>query len=1146
MASIDKIQVQGTGYDIIAASAKAYDSTFTGTDSIKSALDAKENKNNKITAWQNTPDNTHYPSEKLVNDELKNRVFIYRGLSEIDSSYTWRNTYPWQVYNAMKDNSIAYLILQEGDTTTADSRWGFSGLSITYDLIIIMRPTGAFRTIAFAYPNGGGEAFYMVVKRNATDTCTWRKLLHSGSVTSSYSSTGTAPVNGTAIAAALGTLDVSSVGGDGKYIKSISETNGKISATAETMDTTPTVGSNKAVASSGIATALDGKVPSGRKVNGKALSADITLNAANVSAIATSARAAANGVASLDANGKVPTGQLPALQSLTAGTDLKIANSIISVNTNGTVGNSADMPFVAGSATYAAGVGAAAFGWDTVADGDFAFAEGDRTTAYYLGHAEGQFTIANGQASHAEGYDTSADGFYSHTEGYETKTLDGSYATHAEGIETIADSSGSHAEGYATCAAGENSHAEGAGTRADGYCSHAEGFATTVSGEGSHAEGYATSAAGDNSHAEGGGTIASGNNSHAEGHYTSALNKFSHTEGYNTTTEYDSECSAAHAEGYDTKSVGNATHSEGISSRAAGTATHAEGGRTHAAGYASHAEGYATSALDNNAHAEGNYTVAYSFNSHAEGDHTSAVGENSHAEGSGTSAVGNISHAAGAATTASGVCSHSEGEKTLAVGDYSFALGYVNKAIDGSGNFVGGKWSTNSYNDYGFVYGEGNRSDNSVYNTFAAPVVKEYKNSDLILGEYYKDFNSVVVGKWCTANGGIAIGRCAYAYNGPFDEYNITYNLISTANNDCGIIPTQSWFNSLATMNPNSFGYQSANLQRESQQWPAIAIGAGTQSYFGGAVAIGLKGQAFGPQSFVACKGNYSWLEGQTVIGTWNDASEHVTNPIFVIGNGTGYFNSAIGHFSSCTRSTCFEIGKNGDVWTSGNITITNTADISTGTTANVPFSIGGLNSEHLEMDRNEIIVKAGSATTGTLYLQAEGGIVAAPTITGTSAKYTNISATTLYGGVSTVNDDFDYNVTFYSTGSHKHWYNTAFLYNTNTKTLKVPNVSATTIRGSDGVYGRFNVNTGNFADGWWPPVFINESNSGLYSPSTANIAICPAQGKISATNRPMGRDSDYMLTVYSDIMDGPILSGRNHIYLARPGVKVSAMDMFI
>lgn len=59
---------------------------------------------------------------------------------------------------------------------------------------------------------------------------------------------------------AISGLDVSSVGGSGKYISAISEVDGKISATATTMDTTPTASSQKAVTSGGVKTALDGKV----------------------------------------------------------------------------------------------------------------------------------------------------------------------------------------------------------------------------------------------------------------------------------------------------------------------------------------------------------------------------------------------------------------------------------------------------------------------------------------------------------------------------------------------------------------------------------------------------------------------------------------------------------------------------------------------------------------------------------------------------------------------------------------------------------------------------------------------------------------------------------------------------------------------
>lgn len=55
-------------------------------------------------------------------------------------------------------------------------------------------------------------------------------------------------------------LDVASVGGTGKYISAISEADGKISATAETMDEVPTQDSNKPVKSGGVFNAIDDSV----------------------------------------------------------------------------------------------------------------------------------------------------------------------------------------------------------------------------------------------------------------------------------------------------------------------------------------------------------------------------------------------------------------------------------------------------------------------------------------------------------------------------------------------------------------------------------------------------------------------------------------------------------------------------------------------------------------------------------------------------------------------------------------------------------------------------------------------------------------------------------------------------------------------
>lgn len=60
-----------------------------------------------------------------------------------------------------------------------------------------------------------------------------------------------------------------------------------------------------------VKSALDTKVPTSRKINGKALTADITLTASDVSAIPASEKGAAGGVAELDANGKILTSMLP-------------------------------------------------------------------------------------------------------------------------------------------------------------------------------------------------------------------------------------------------------------------------------------------------------------------------------------------------------------------------------------------------------------------------------------------------------------------------------------------------------------------------------------------------------------------------------------------------------------------------------------------------------------------------------------------------------------------------------------------------------------------------------------------------------------------------------------------------------------------
>lgn len=103
--------------------------------------------------------------------------------------------------------------------------------------------------------------------------------------------------------------------------------------------------------------------------------------------------------------------------------------------------------------------------------------KGEVVTNLQDGSAKGSLrtinSVANGDYSFAEGSFTTASGDSSHTEGGST-TASGD-KSHAEGSGTIASGSASHAEGYDTEASGYYSHAEGGSTIAKGMYQHAQG-----------------------------------------------------------------------------------------------------------------------------------------------------------------------------------------------------------------------------------------------------------------------------------------------------------------------------------------------------------------------------------------------------------------------------------------------------------------------------------------------------------------------------------------------------------------------------------------------------------------------------------------------------------------------------------------------
>lgn len=207
----------------------------------------------------------------------------------------------------------------------------------------------------------------------------------------------------------------------------------------------------------GLQSALDGKVPTSRAVNGKALTADISLVASDVGADASgsAAQALTDAKAYVDGQSFVREGRL------------------------------------AGSAV---GEKSVAVNVDTTASGKGAFAEGTGTIASgWFAHAEGSGTVASGDYDHAEGFQTTASSLLGgdHAEGNQTKAISLLGGAHAEGASTEASgTAGVHAEGFGKYAGGlSGTHAEGMYTRAEGDCSHTEGYSTIAGSKYQHVQG---------------------------------------------------------------------------------------------------------------------------------------------------------------------------------------------------------------------------------------------------------------------------------------------------------------------------------------------------------------------------------------------------------------------------------------------------------------------------------------------------------------------------------------------------------------------------------------------------------------------------------------------------------------------------------
>ena len=261
---------------------------------------------------------------------------------------------------------------------------------------------------------------------------------------------------------------------------------------------------------------------------------------------------------------------------------------------------------------------------------------------------------------------------------------DGRYA-HSEGSFTAAIGLNSHSEGRKNAALGNHSHAEGAITQAAGVASHSEGDTTQANGSHSHAEGESTKAGINAIPAEVVDTTTLQLDS-GFGDLTKSILFYDLSPGdlnyfyqNGTTVESGSLASLSENVYFDN----NHTYITGTSlpsyltgstiniynpkfSRVETEQIYPDSGLYNIFGQASHAEGYQTKTLGDYSHAEGESTEAIGYTSHAEGYNTISLGEGSHAEGDSTEAIGEFSHA--------------EGRDNYSYSNYSHVEGYQSRA----------------------------------------------------------------------------------------------------------------------------------------------------------------------------------------------------------------------------------------------------------------------------------------------------------------------------------------------------------------------------------------------------------------------------------------------------------------------------------
>lgn len=284
--------VNGTTSDVVSVSTLKTDMSLDQVDNTsdlakpistatQSALDLKEDKANKVTAWSSTTSDTNYPSEKLVKGSLDNKVdkVTGKGLSTNDYTTAEKNKLAGIESDAEVNQNAFSSVTVGTDTIQADTKtdtltlvagnnvqlaadtatdtvtisatdttygadrgislvsgkFGHSNAAVTGASV---GPSDAVTGVSVSVPRFTFDGYGHVtaasdktftVRSGSTSQTGVVRLQGSIGATESEDGKAATPK---AVRDAINSLDVASVGGSGNVIVSISEEDGKISATA--------------------------------------------------------------------------------------------------------------------------------------------------------------------------------------------------------------------------------------------------------------------------------------------------------------------------------------------------------------------------------------------------------------------------------------------------------------------------------------------------------------------------------------------------------------------------------------------------------------------------------------------------------------------------------------------------------------------------------------------------------------------------------------------------------------------------------------------------------------------------------------------------------------------------------------------------